>query len=40
MLQEINKSNLPKTIVAFSQIDQLVQNLWRPKIDINLESYR
>ena len=27
MLQEINKSNLPKTIVAFSQIDQLVQNL-------------
>ena len=27
MLQEINKSNLPKTIVAFSQIDQLIQNL-------------
>ena len=27
MLQEINKSNLPKTILAFSQIDQLVQNL-------------
>ncbi|MEQ8220270.1 MAG: MerR family transcriptional regulator [Arenibacter sp.] len=27
MLQEINQKDLPKTIVAFSQIDQLVQNL-------------
>ncbi|MBU2903927.1 MerR family transcriptional regulator [Arenibacter algicola] len=27
MLQEINQKNLPKNVVAFSQIDQLVQNL-------------